>query len=57
MCYDQQPICWNYSQEHPYKGDLIAEDRPMYPHLYYSHEKTVEDKNRLMHLEDELKQG
>lgn len=41
------PISWAYSQERPYKGDVIKGERRMYLHLYYNAEKAVEDERNL----------
>lgn len=41
------PIKWNYTQERPYKGDVIRAERRLYLHLYYNGEKAVEDEQRL----------
>ena len=51
-------IAWDYTQERPYKGDVVSEDKRMYLHLYFNPEKAVEDQknfNRFMSkLKDEL---
>lgn len=55
------PICWNYTQDRPYKGDTIKADRRMYLHLYFSPERALEDEksfnNRLSALQNELENG
>lgn len=35
---------WDYTQERPYKGDVIQEKRRIYIHYYYSIEKGAEDE-------------
>lgn len=35
---------WDYTQERPYKGDVIREKRRMYIHYYYSVEKGADDE-------------
>jgi len=49
---------WNYSQERPYKGVTIQEERRLYIHYYYNIEKAAEDKmtfdRRLNALKQEL---
>jgi len=54
-------IEWNYSQERPYKGDVIKDKRRMYLHIYFSGEKALEHENRfnamLDMLETELVSG
>lgn len=35
---------WNYTQERPYKGDVIKGKRRMYIHYYYSIEKGADDE-------------
>ena len=52
------PIIWKYTQERPYKGDTINEDRRLYLHLYYTPDRALEDEkafsNRLAALQEEL---
>jgi len=52
------PITWNYSQQRPYKGDIITGGRRMYLHLYFNSEKALEDEktfNKLLStLQSEL---
>lgn len=54
-------ITWQYSQERPYKGDIIEKDRRAYLHIYFNKEKETEDAyklNRLLiKLKDELQSG
>lgn len=54
-------ISWDYTQERPYKGDIITGDRRMYLHLYYNSEKATEDGRQfnryLKKLEKELLSG
>ena len=35
---------WDYTQERPYKGDVIKDKRRMYIHYYYSIEKGADDE-------------
>ncbi len=35
---------WDYTQERPYKGDVIKDKRRIYIHYYYSIEKDAEDE-------------
>jgi len=55
------PISWAYSQERPYKGDVLKGERRMYLHLYYNAEKAVEDERNLNTLlgtlQEELENG
>ncbi|ABR49269.1 transposase, IS4 family protein [Alkaliphilus metalliredigens QYMF] len=52
---------WDYSQERPYKGDVIKDTRRMYLHIYFNGEKALEHENRfnamLDILESELISG
>jgi transposase len=54
-------IDWNYSQERPYKGDILREKRRMYMHLYFSSERALEDEKNfntlLCRLQEELENG
>ncbi len=54
-------IEWNYTQERPYKGDVVKDKRRMYLHIYFSGEKALEHENRfnamLDMLETELVSG
>ena len=54
-------IDWNYSQERPYKGDILREKRRMYMHLYFSSERALEDEENfntlLCRLQEELENG
>ena len=45
---------WTYSQQRPYKGDIIKDKRRMYLHIYYSGEKALEHENRFNSLLDML---
>ena len=49
---------WNYTQERPYKGDVIHEDRRLYIHYYFNIERAAEEEKRLdkrlMQLREEL---
>lgn len=59
--YHTETISWDYTQERPYKGDVISSDKRMYLHLFYSSEKAVEDERaftlRLIQLKEELESG
>lgn len=52
---------WDYTQERPYKGDVIKEKRRMYIHYYYSIEKGADDEmafdKRIAEMYSELKTG
>jgi hypothetical protein len=52
------PITWAYTEERPYKGDTIRENRRLYLHLYYSPDRALEDEkafnSRLADLQEEL---
>ena len=52
---------WDYTQERPYKGDILREKRRVYLHLYYNIDKATEDQKvfdrNLMGLKDELISG
>jgi len=52
---------WNYTQQRPYKGDVIKEKRRLYIHLYYNIDKAAEDERnldiQLAALRDELLSG
>jgi len=52
---------WNYSQEHPYKGDAREESRRLYIHYYYNIDKAAEDEKdfdrQLLALKQELESG
>ncbi|MCK9363572.1 MAG: IS1634 family transposase [Syntrophales bacterium] len=37
-------IDWDYSQERPYKGDLLQGKRRMYMHIYFNGERALEDE-------------
>lgn len=54
-------IDWAYSQERPYKGDILKERRRMYLHIYFNSEKAVEDEKSLnlmlCKLQEELESG
>jgi hypothetical protein len=38
-------FAWKYTQERPYKGDQIKEDRLMYLHVYFNSEKASKTRN------------
>ena len=52
---------WDYTQERPYKGDVIKEKRRMYIHYYYSIDKGADEETafdkRIATLYKELKEG
>ncbi len=52
---------WNYSQNRPYKGDIIKGKRRIYIHYYYNVEKGADDEQafdeRLAKLREELLSG
>ena len=54
-------VSWDYTQERPYKGDTINEERRMYLHLFYSSEQAVEDERaftlKMIQLQNELLSG
>lgn len=37
-------INWVYSQERPYKGDILKGERRMYLHIYFNSEKAIENE-------------
>jgi len=56
-----QRIDWNYSQNRPYKGDILKGERRMYLHLYFNSEKAMADEKelntRLGILQSEIESG
>ena len=52
------PICWDYSQQRPYKKDTIKGKRRMYLHLFFSPQRALEDELRfnrhMAELQEEL---
>jgi transposase len=54
-------IDWGYSQERPYKGDMLKGKRRMYMHLYFNSERALEDAKNfnalLCRLQEELESG
>jgi Transposase len=54
-------IDWGYSQDRPYKGDILKGKRRMYLHLYYNSERALEDEKSLntllCTLQAELERG
>ncbi len=44
------PMKWAYSQNRPYKGDVLKEERRMYMHIYYNAAKAVDDERELHKL-------
>jgi transposase len=55
------PISWDYSQERPYKGDVLKSQRRMYLHLYFNSERALEAEKKLSGLlcllQSELESG
>ena len=55
------PTEWNYTQERPYKKDILKEKRRIYVHLYYNIEKAADDERKtdrlLSALQEELLSG
>jgi transposase len=55
------PVKWAYSQERPYKGDIIKGERRMYLHLYFNGAKAIDDERklhiRIAQLQSELESG
>ena len=49
-------ISWDYTQNRPYKGDVIKESRRMYLHIYYNGEKALEQENKFNLLLDKLEE-
>lgn len=54
-------IDWDYSQERPYKCDILKEKRRMYMHIYFNSERALEDEKNfnalLCRLQEELENG
>lgn len=54
-------IDWDYSQERPYKGDILKGKRRMYMHIYFNSERALEDEKNfnalLCRLQEELESG
>lgn len=54
-------VNWDYSQERPYKGDTVEDERRMYLHIYFNGEKALEHENTfnamLTALQEELLSG
>lgn len=48
-------ISWKYSQQRPYKGDGLEEERRAYLHLYFNKGKETEDAYKLNRLLTRLK--
>jgi transposase len=52
---------WNYTQEHPYKGETVQESHQLYIHYYYNIDKAAEEEKafdrRLIALKQELESG
>lgn len=52
---------WDYTQEHPYIGDVIKDKRRLYIHYYYSIDKGADEETafdkRIAGLYKELKEG
>lgn len=55
------PVKWAYTQERPYKGDILKGERRMYLHLYFNGAKAIEDERnlhtKLSELQSELESG
>jgi len=55
------PTEWTYSQNRPYKNDIITSKKRIYLHLYYNIDKATDDKKifdrRLMDMRRELQNG
>lgn len=47
-------VDWDYSQERPYKGDVIKAKRRMYLHIYFNGEKALEHEHRFNAMLDIL---
>lgn len=56
-----QTIEWDYTQERPYKRDVLSGSRRMYLHVYHSVQKAADEelelKARLDNLQEELVSG
>lgn len=56
-----ETIKWDYTQERPYKCDVLKDDRRMYLHLYYNPAKALEDEmnfnRKILSLREELQSG
>ena len=50
------PMKWGYSQQRPYKGDVLKEERRMYMHIYYNSAKAVDDEREFYKLLDKLQE-
>lgn len=52
---------WLYTQQRPYKGDILSEPRRLYIHYYYNIDKAAEDEKafdrKLIALRHELESG
>lgn len=48
-------ITWKYTQQRPYKGDVLEGERRAYLHLYFNKEKEAEDAYKLNRLLTKLK--
>ena len=52
---------WDYTQERPYKGDILEEKRRIYIHLYFNAEKAAADRaileDKITALRHELLEG
>ena len=61
LYYYSETIAWDYTQDRPYKGDVIKGNKRMYLHLYFNPEKAVEDGKRfnryMAKLQNELLSG
>lgn len=47
-------LSWNYTQQRPYKGDVLRGKRRLYLHLYFHSERAAEEERRFNRLLAEL---
>lgn len=59
--FKSETISWQYSQERPYKKDVLRERRRLYLHVYFDPQKAVDDEitlnGRMNQLRVELESG
>ena len=59
--FKTETIQWKYSQERPYKKDVLNDERRLYLHIFYNPQKAVDEEttlnNRLTELQAELESG
>lgn len=52
---------WHYTQQRPYKGDILSEPRRIYIHYYYNIDKAAEDEKafdrKVIAMRNELESG